>query len=307
MKGNDCMTNWRSEYNETYSKLLSCEAKDKPKYEKKCRDLVKANFPKKLYKYSFFDKNEYWKELLLGEVFFQHPSEWNDLLDSACLIDYDNCIEELHKYNNVFEIDQLVKTNTDKRKSGDLDSVLKVLLPVNEYSDESFRGLIRKLQLAKQFTHTLKASCFTEEFDNMKMWYYYAEQYTGFCVEFDFSAQSDGNIKPVIYTEDKFTVKTGNQSFYATEFFLPMLLKNPCWQDEKEWRFIYPNKLTPDKQTIINCPLKAIYFGSKVSESDLENALRLLKNSGKQLPKLYKMVVNKYKNEFIAIEMVLLT
>lgn len=306
------MSDWRKEYNETYVKLLDCENYDKQKYEKICRELVKNNFPNKLYKYSYFDDNEYWKETLLGEVFFQTPSQWNDLMDSACLLDYDYCIKEFKKYDveNKFNIsiDELIKFIIQNKEQNETHHFSKYISKEFKQSNPQlvaeFHSLVRKLGIIIAFTHQLKASCFTEEYDNMKMWYYYAKQYTGFCIEYDFS-NNNGNLKPVIYTEKRFTIKEPNQSFYETEVFLPMLLKNPCWKDEKEWRFIYPHKITKEKQTIHNCPIKAIYFGSDISTINIEQSLEYLKNRKETLPKVYKMIVNKHKNEFIAREIII--
>ncbi|MDR0917983.1 MAG: hypothetical protein LBM93_01830, partial [Oscillospiraceae bacterium] len=109
-------------------------------------------------------------------------------------------------------------------------------------------------------------------------------------------------IKPVTYTDRKFTAKDFHYEFFETEFFLPMLLKNPCWQDEKEWRFINPWNFT--EKTMKNCPIKAIYLGNKISEQNKEKVYALLKKNTENIPKLYIMVANKYNNSFYPEEII---
>lgn len=91
------MGNWRNQYDEVCIELVEAKKDDKSKKEEICRKLVKDNFPNKLYKYSYFDDAGYWKKLLLGEVFFQEPNQWNDLFDSVCLFDYEYQISEFKK------------------------------------------------------------------------------------------------------------------------------------------------------------------------------------------------------------------
>ncbi|MDR0919688.1 MAG: DUF2971 domain-containing protein [Oscillospiraceae bacterium] len=306
---------WKIEYDKTIHQLLDGDD-NKSEYEKKCRELVRKNFPKRLFKYSCFDNKGYWKNLITGNLYFNHPYEWNDIFDSSCNFEYDNLLAEVKKVllknghsfdetkfnlfiNKIIEKEQDINLNKVKYKNNyngeNIESNVELNPILYDYA--------KKIEFCAIYTHICRATCFTEEFNNMKMWYYYAKEYTGFCIEYDFSNYNDGSIKPVTYTDRKFIAKDFHYKFFETEIFLPMLLKNPCWKDEKEWRFISPGKFT--ETTMSNCPIKAIYLGNKISDQNKEKVFALLKRNTKNIPKLYIMVANKYNNSFYPEEIII--
>jgi hypothetical protein len=305
------MTDWKKEYNEAACKMMSCISEEKEKYEVICRDLVKNNFPKSLYKYSHFDDNGYWKDLVNGKLFFQHPCNWNDLFDSVCTFEFNRLKAEAKEKlsqkgakNSDEDIDLFIEKVTAKVIECNLGKEKQThftakAFPSNELTAGPLMELAKKIEFCAIFTHIFRASCFCEDVDNMKMWYFYAKEYSGFCVEYDFSKLNDANIKPVIYIDKKFQAKDFSYPFYETEMFLPMLLKNSCWKDEKEWRFIFPNK-HEDGGIISNCPVKAIYLGNKISPDNENELISLLKSAGDINLKIYRMIIDKYQNNFVA-------
>lgn len=310
------MIDWKKEYAEAFFQMLECVHEEKEKYDDICCNLVFENFPTSLFKYSYFDRDEHWKELVLGEVFFQHPSSWNDLFDSACVFEYERLKKEMEEIclrmnisdfenktqNLVEEVikwtrEAVLEKNRDENKSNKPSEA-------NGMENTAFHEFIKKLNFCSHFTHVFKASCFSEENNNMKMWYYYAANYTGFCVEFDFSEHKHAYtqyMRPVMYTEKKYIAQEADY-FVGKKIFLPMLLKNPCWSNEKEWRFIYPHNPTFEVQALNEGIVKGIYLGNKISQDDEEQVISHLKNSKNPIPKIFKMVPNKYINSFDAQE-----
>ncbi len=122
-------------------------------------------------------------------------------------------------------------------------------------------------------------SCFsTSGWNNQLMWAHYANSYSGFCIEYDFSKISNyiGQICQVKYSQtrphltlrdigiagyDEAAVdKTVHCDVDLQAIFSKLLVKNNCWKYEEEWRIInFGEENTP---IFINLPfISSITFG----------------------------------------------
>ncbi|BDM64262.1 hypothetical protein NFHSH190041_17140 [Shewanella sp. NFH-SH190041] len=108
---------------------------------------------------------------------------------------------------------------------------------------------------------------------NLLMWSHYAEDHKGMCLEFE---RKDGDLladvdstQPIFYTDNHPTLSPKSlMDSAATLSNKKRILysKSKHWEYEQEWRHIVENgnKLHPWP-----APLKAVYFGCKVDESDI--------------------------------------
>ena len=141
------------------------------------------------------------------------------------------------------------------------------------------------LPAMKQFLKTLTVSCFSAGgWDNQLMWSHYAGNYTGICIEYDFT-HIDGNtgfVFPVKYSNERPTLKLKDLGFQFVKsengldiqqqgetdiqsILQYLLVKNECWQYEKEWRIINPGE--PDTPRFIRFPyILSITLGLNVDE-----------------------------------------
>lgn len=108
---------------------------------------------------------------------------------------------------------------------------------------------------------------FSEDRDNLLMWAHYAANYSGMCVEYDFSGLDNEllyHLFPVVYSNDRNTsanleaaikeitkLKRENETdnsiaaedyYYIKDILCLFLSKSSVWEYEKEWRIIatYP-------------------------------------------------------------------
>lgn len=66
----------------------------------------------------------------------------------------------------------------------------------------------------------VRVVCLSEVYDSMLMWSHYAQNHTGFCIEYDFK-ESDMLCKqlyPVIYTKDRYAVSKADMISENTEW-----------------------------------------------------------------------------------------
>ena len=177
-------------------------------------------------------------------------------------------------------------------------------------------------------------SCFSEENDSSYLWGNYAENNTGFCIEYDMSQyisrclESCDNpnkcskfhtkyqLAPVIYSLEKpdassvlsnviiddISKKIGKppKQFLFTDNNIANNLafyKSDKWQ-EKEWRLIEWNHTEQYKE--YNCLIKnakptAIYLGTKISEENQAKLIKMCKS--KNLP-CFKAFPNYFSSEY---------
>jgi len=222
------------------------------------------NIPSKLYKYQPYKENRI-SAIINKKLWFSMPKDMNDPFDcrGVCW--------------NTDEIENFLKTRVHKDKIKEFDSI-----------DSIVEGAIASLR------NNIKISCFSEELFSMPMWSHYADNHTGFCIEYDFTRLSYENdltkyLFPVGYDSRRYDItnlfkKTFNEPYDPRVILLCFLmnLKHSSWSYEKEWRII-KMRLPEEKEFtsgLEDCPLKptAIYLGVNFDKNEVHSVKEKLKS-----------------------------
>jgi len=143
----------------------------------------------------------------------------------------------------------------------------------------------------KEFLSRLTISCFSSSsWNNPLMWSHYANSYGGMCVEYDFNKMDNfiGFVYPVEYSKERPNIlledvgvnskifeKDGNGELQINKKLQPtdnleklfsyLLVKDTCWDYEKEWRII--NIGEPNQDRFVNTNfIKSITFGPRMHD-----------------------------------------
>lgn len=145
-----------------------------------------------------------------------------------------------------------------------------------------------------------RVSCFTESPYAMLMWAHYANNHSGFCIEYELPTyvgpytQLYHSLMPVIYGSQRVSIldqcvrslqPPGVTSSILWDIFkYGLLLKSTDWKYQKEWRLIsYDNLLSGEGQ--YNCKffkIKKVYLGNRMNTQDRLKVIEICK--GKQIP-----------------------
>ena len=222
------------------------------------------NIPSKLYKYQPYKENRI-SAIINKKLRFSMPKDMNDPFDcrGVCW--------------NTDEIENFLKTRVQKDKIKEFDSI-----------DSIVEGAIASLR------NNIKITCFSEELFSMPMWSHYADNHTGFCIEYDFTRLSYENdltkyLFPVGYDSRRYDItnlfkKTFNEPYDPRVILLCFLmnLKHSSWSYEKEWRII-KMRLPEEKEFksgLEDCPIKptAIYLGINFDKNEVHSVKEKLKS-----------------------------
>lgn len=132
--------------------------------------------------------------------------------------------------------------------------------------------------------NTIHVGCLSSEYDNMLLWSHYADNHSGFCIEYDFSEATEDLIPfPVIYSLERpvfpwkaVIQRTPNTFKEAMRIFLStMITKDNKWAYEKEWRIL----THASDLNIIHMPrISAVYLGCKCSPEDEKKIREIIKD-----------------------------
>ncbi len=235
-------------------KLVDMESANKIKYE---------NIPTSIFKYRTFDDNHI-ENLKNNTVWLSDPNEFNDPYDSEVCFD--------HKKTT----DLLIKLQDFKNQD------VLGLLPKDFISQVSAELTLR---MNRYYKESIKICSFSKTNKSITMWGHYAQNHTGYCIEYDLKSLSDKEelkqyLYPVIYSKELFDIteyilshleqKNTNKKYMTSS----ILYKNIEWEYEEEWRLVFDNHKHNDKGIYGMPPPKAIYMGAKISK---ENKLTMLK------------------------------
>ncbi len=124
------------------------------------------------------------------------------------------------------------------------------------------------------------------------MWYYYANEHKGICLEYDFSKlESFTKLKyiflPIIYPNQKEKKNYRTGIFIRDSFDVSAvrnsLVKSRDWNFEKEWRIICLEGISN-----LSIPVKNVYLGYNIEEESKKHILDLV-NSSNHMITLYEM------------------
>ena len=171
------------------------------------RKIVKPHIPKKLFKYGSF-QSEYWKQTIYkAEIFLSPAKVFNDPFDCRANFNYEKAIA-VGKFRDEL-IKQYGKSWTEKVIEGMREDVF--------------------------------VFCFSEVWNSLLMWAHYANNYNGYCIEYDMGQVRDyliHNLYPVLYEKDYIDITNNLINTNQNTGLICNLAKAEEWSYEKEWRIV---------------------------------------------------------------------
>lgn len=222
---------WKKEYRDA---LLDISV-DPPDIRK----IVEPHIPLRLYKYGSF-QSQFWEKVICrGQIYFSPASEFNDPFDCKANFDYYKAVG-----NGKFR-EELLKLYPD----GFFDNIPEEMVQ---------KGIIEGI---RQDIHIF---CFSEVWDSVLMWAHYADNYNGYCIEYDtnyFSEYLTDKLYPVLYEEEYIDITENLIHSNDNVGMICLLAKAKDWFYEKEWRIIWTGQGARNQKKAI----KAIYIGRNCS------------------------------------------
>lgn len=274
---------------------------------------------KPLYKFYSFDCDGYNINNFKKNIFYmQNPMLFNDPLDCNIGFGYSNIKQQV--ISSLLRDLRLPSVSSVKTIQTAFNKKYNSNCNLEEEVEQVNDSLSTKL---KEFVcNYVGVSCLSENRDSLLMWSHYADKHEGFCVEYDFSADSIDvdnymdiisriNIYPVIYSIDRPNMA------YITNFDIykrikenvinaelranieyNLLFKSNEWSYEKEWRIIG----NIAKSRICASPLpKAVYIGVNAEEKNKQKIIEIAKE--KEIP-VYQMKLSDSKYAFDEPELI---
>lgn len=125
--------------------------------------------------------------------------------------------------------------------------------------------------------NSVRVVCLSEVYDSILMWSHYAQNHTGFCIEYDFEENNMfyKRLYPVKYTKDRYAISKADMSNSNTHWIYKTICsKSEVWSYEKEWRIVTANfeemglKNLEGKYVFdLKTNIKAFYLGAKIAEN----------------------------------------
>ena len=248
-----------------------------------------------LYKYRYFNENmvskvgspngaqiPQWQHVLYGGfITLASPETFNDPYDCDFVVEssflHEKAARELY-------IDTLLQlkiplTEQDKNMLRATDNWKDALAqfmiepPSPSFVDNLIQGVNDAFKkLKKEFM----VACFSAVNDSILMWSHYAQNHTGFCIEYDFEKSPLAkHLHPVQYSKQRkhisgvfanFDGNLANKAIYEATLY-----KSAEWKYEKEWRSVfYRETINPLSFGKVGFQLKnyirSVYLGAKAEE-----------------------------------------
>jgi hypothetical protein len=144
--------------------------------------------------------------------------------------------------------------------------------------------------LRTAFRQSIKLCSLSQRLDIPKMWEEYSGNHSGFCIEFDLRRVPPElweMLLPIFYTDNMVDFSAYNAGVrrskgninrsYIRRAALTKALK---WEEEQEWRIIYPDE--PEKPGV-NCsgiPISCVYLGYKASQHTADQVTAICQSKG---------------------------
>lgn len=237
------------------------------------------DLPNTLYKYYKYDV-QYNEKRLTGEIFFNRPSNFNDVFDAQHEVV--NNIDAFQDYSEIKKrLEEIGYSN-----SSDIISKLKGV------EGEKYKMEIRK----KQIEH-VGITCLTNTPLSILMWAYYTEN-NGYCIEYDINVIRENIVSLVqkefekkgIKTKSTKRIQAGAVLYQHTLPCAPLFFKKgaknqpyskyfckaKCWEHENEYRIAL--SLLPNTPLKFKGAVKSITFGYNISVEKVQTILTLIAN-----------------------------
>lgn len=223
----------------------------------------------KLFKYRYFNENSVsrdgtengekipqWQQVLYdGLIFPVAPETFNDPYDCNFSLDSSflegklmrlSAIEGINK-NYLYQLtdEEKLEILNSKNVRRALEKALKHREP-NTYKYIAGEIIKEYENVIKEAKSILKVACFSETNDSILMWSHYANNHSGFCIEYDFNSwELKEWLAPVHYIKERHKLQAGDidekmdLSDLGKVIRSEALYKADVWNYEKEWRIIF--------------------------------------------------------------------
>lgn len=201
-------------------------------------------------------------------------SEFNDPFEFLPKTDYPLFFLSLNKYSTPVSI----KMKVDRLRNDNL-------FVCGERVTRKAKAFVGRMNL-------FRIGCFSEVDDNILMWSHYCRKHTGILVTFKTAWDYWGNdFHQVNYSDEPLDIEDNDVCLAGDNSQKKLLTqKASCWSYEKEWRYIKCSHEClqdgPDsyyKEVNLRSIVK-IVVGCKISEENLINCLRVVKNNFPDVP-----------------------
>jgi hypothetical protein len=200
---------------------------------------------------------------------FSDPSTFNDPFD---------CNDKLLKINyNGDMIDEVLHNSSMKLSRQKRREVKRSFT-----NPKNFQDIIRTER------QKYKIACFSEHFNETLMWSHYADKHSGICIGFNFPHKYDDKfvLCPVKYLNELKPIDGALDVLRVLMYWLTT--KSVRWDYEQEIRAITKSKLDSKNEMIRFDPkyIKEIIFGCNVTDTEFNNGISKIKESGLNLDKI---------------------
>ncbi len=246
---------------------------------------------KSLYRFTSFDTNRFYEDILKNILYFSAKSQFNDQFDAQ--------IPTRHNLCNEKELDRYLENLLNKKGINGADKVNKLKI-----AKERLKNNPEEIQttIDNYIERKVGILALTENIGNLLLWAHYTNKHTGFCMELDarllnkiIIAEFKSNnelafIFKVKYQNDFPIINPCKHSF-EQRTQLQFLIKSNDWKYEQEWRIILLNG-SRQKRELPPEVFKKIYFGLKTDSNDIERSKIILNQYNPNI-ELYKAVKKK--------------
>lgn len=203
---------------------------------------------------------EKWKfEAFEGLVYPSSPLYFNDPYDCEFCFQADALEGILDRETYIHLLERRFQLKQEERDrilySESIERALQIVMQAhggnlsNSWLDNLKNGLRDCMNIIRD---AVRVVCLSETYDSMLMWSHYAQNHTGYCIEycFDESDMIYKHLYPVKYTNDRYTVSKMNMINENTEWiYKTTCRKSDVWSYEKEWHIVTANfnKIMPKK------------------------------------------------------------
>ncbi|MBW5798624.1 DUF2971 domain-containing protein [Halomonas elongata] len=248
--------------------------------------------PKCLYKYKGFDPNGYWERLLKHqEIFFASPNMFNDPFECKARFDYEaSKADKISRY--AFQLWVSFGEQGDPRN---YIGLARNMIDGGHVGNEAHRKEVEELMHKKQ-NDIFAILSLSENPDNVLMWSHYADNHTGFCVEFDTSCGRLFRGARKVQYHKHFPVLNWWKDSVFNIYWSMVFNKSDDWSYEKEWRVF--DESGKGVRKFRAKALSGIYMGCQISE---ENAYKLV-SLAKSFPFDIKVYSSKIKEREYSLD-----
>lgn len=236
--------------------------------------------PNSLFRYrSCNNKSNPFDCLKNNKVKLTSPLNFNDLYDSNFYVS-----KTYYKYyaSNHFNFNLKEYCSIINLLNNNEDILDYIVDYVYSFPDVSYKNNTQN-NLFQMILKDFRVLCLSEDLYSPQMWAHYADNFKGFCIEYDFNQKiiekSDDliNLYPVFYSKnlpdlsDSLISYDEGKDYVDLNFIFVSLIKESDWNYEKEWRYVC-HKNNGD---YIKLPsIKNVYLGANFDNTNLLNEIK---------------------------------